>query len=90
MLSIKDFVTAQRAMWVKKLVLNDHASWKAYPTQILGKLIGLHTFNTSLDTKKNTFNIPTFYWQVLKSWIDIRDINKETKKVQKFEMNVYG
>ena len=76
MLDIYSFVSAQKAMWAKRLMQSDNASWRAYPKLLYEKIAGKYTFNCSLEVKTNTLNLPNFYWQVLKSWIQIRDLNK--------------
>jgi hypothetical protein len=77
MLDIKEFVKAQKAMWVKRLLSDQIASWKVFPRLALNKILGLHTLQSSLNTKTNKYNLPEFYWQMLKCWIDIRNINKK-------------
>jgi hypothetical protein len=77
MLDIFSFTKAQKAMWVKRLHKGGMASWKAYPYWILNKFIGPQSTKCNLDTKKNTRNIPSFYWTVIKNWVDLNDIEKE-------------
>jgi hypothetical protein len=66
MLDIYSFVSAQKAMWAKRLLRKSNASWCAYPNMFYDKIAGPLSFNCSLDTKQNSFGLPTFYWQVLK------------------------
>jgi hypothetical protein len=63
-------------MWAKRLMQPNNASWHAYPKLLYEKIAGDYPFNCSLDISANTFNLPEFYWQVLKSWIQIRDLHK--------------
>ena len=77
MLDIKQFTCAQKAMWVKRLCKGKMASWKAYPMQFLNKLLGLESFKCNLNTKVNTHNIPTFYWEILKNWTETAEIKQD-------------
>jgi hypothetical protein len=63
-------------MWAKRLISPGSGSWRAYPKLIYEKIAGIYSFKSSLDIKKNSFNLPEFYWQILKSWIQFRDIHK--------------
>jgi hypothetical protein len=76
MLDIYSFVNAQKAMWAKRFLQSDNASWCAYPKMLYDRIAGRFSFKCSLNTKQNSFNLPEFYWQILKSWIDLRDLNK--------------
>jgi hypothetical protein len=81
MLDIYSFVSAQKAMWAKRLMRQSEASWIAYPHMFYEKIAGQYSFKCSLDLTQNRFNIPTFYWQVLKSWIQINNLIKILKQV---------
>jgi hypothetical protein len=81
MLDIKSFTSAQKAMWVKCLFKTSNASWKAYPNFVLKTLIGINSFKTQLNTATNTHNVTPFYWDILKSWINLNEINKDNLEV---------
>jgi hypothetical protein len=72
MLDFKSFISAQKAMWVKRITKEGKASWKAYPLFILNKLIGPNSFNCNLDTKKD-WHIKDFYWSIIKNWIMLNE-----------------
>jgi hypothetical protein len=76
MLDIYSFVGAQKAMWAKRLMLTNDASWLAYPRMLYEKIAGQLSFRCSIDTSQNWLKIPIFYWEVLKSWININSIKK--------------
>jgi hypothetical protein len=77
MLDLVSFIKTQKAMWVKRLCKDGNASWKAYPNLELNKLIGPQSFKYNLNTMKITYNIPSFYGEVIKNWIDLNDNGKE-------------
>jgi hypothetical protein len=77
MLDIKSFLSAQKAMWVKRLYKPSNGSWKAYPKYILNTLIGMDSFKTQLNTKTNNNNVTPFYWNIIKNWVNLSTINKE-------------
>jgi hypothetical protein len=72
MLDIYSFVSAQKAMWAKRLMRPSEASWRAYE-----KAAGTLSFKCLLDTSQNWSKLPTFHWQVLKSWVHISNLNKK-------------
>jgi hypothetical protein len=78
-------------MWVKRLFKTTNASWKAYPNLVLKTLIGINSFKTQLDTVTNPHKITPFYWDILKSWINLNEINKEEINVPDIRADkVYG
>ena len=80
MLDFKSFISAQRAMWVKRICKEGKASWKAYPNHILNKLIGPNSFKCNLNTE-NTYNITGFYWSIIKNWTLLTEIKSEDMDV---------
>jgi hypothetical protein len=74
MLDIKSFLQAQKAMWVKRIVTADNASWKALPRLYLSALLGNDTYKCNMVCDTQPKNFPDFYWQVLKYWFEIKDI----------------
>jgi hypothetical protein len=83
MLDIKTFIKAQKIMWVKRLNKEGNASWKAYPQYTLNKLIGKNIFKCNLNLKKIP-NVNTFYWSIIKNWIEIQD--KEDNNMTVFDI----
>jgi hypothetical protein len=79
MVDIATFNIAQKAMWVKRLCQEGTASWKAYPTYLLSKILGKNTFKSNLNVKNNIHNIPQFYWSIITSWIKLTNIENEEK-----------
>ena len=55
MLDIATFISAQKAMWVKRLNQEGTASWKAYHTYILNNCLGKHTFKSNHNVKEEHF-----------------------------------
>ena len=49
MLDLKYFISAQKAMWVRRICKEGEASWKAYPQHELNKLIGKDSFKCTLN-----------------------------------------
>jgi hypothetical protein len=76
MLDIKSFIMAQKAMWVKRFLTPDKASWKALLTLHLQDLLGKDTFKCNLDCKEKPNNFPNFYWLMIKSWKEVKKIDK--------------
>jgi hypothetical protein len=79
MLDIKCFLKAQKAMWVKRLLSPDNASWKAYPQLFLEGLLGNDTFKCNMKCETKPLNFPIFYWQVLKYWFEAKDLSSDIK-----------
>jgi hypothetical protein len=77
MLDIQSFLKAQKAMWVKRLLSPDSASWKALPNLFLGSLLGNDTFKCNIDCKVRPKNFPEFYWEVLKYWFEAKEITQK-------------
>ena len=81
MLDFKSFLKAQKATWVKRLLSPEKASWKAVPLLFLNELLGLDTFKCHMECKEKPKNFPGFYWQIIQSWNEVKDIlNSETTK----------
>jgi hypothetical protein len=74
MLDIQCFVKAQKAMWVKRLVTNDQASWKAFPNLFLYGLLENNTFKCNMECLTRPKDFPDFYWEVLKYWFEIKSL----------------
>jgi hypothetical protein len=68
MLDINSFIKAQRAMWVKRLLSPDQASWKAVPMLYLSSLLGPDTFKCNMSCSIKPEGFPHFYWQILQNW----------------------
>jgi hypothetical protein len=79
MLDIKSFITAQKAMWVKRFLTPDRASWKALLTLNLQNLLGNDIFKCSLDCKEQPKNFPNFYWLMIKAWRELIILTKPLK-----------
>jgi hypothetical protein len=80
MLDIKSFLKAQKAMWAKRLVSPDHASWKAVPMFFFDMLLSYDTFKCSMKCKDKPKNFPDFYWQVLEYWNEATTLTKNTQE----------
>ena len=80
MIDICSFLKAQKAMWVKRFMSNDKASWKAAPTWYLKEFLGADTFRCNLECKTKRKDFPHFYWQVMVSWFEIKEITETRKK----------
>jgi hypothetical protein len=48
MINIKNFIEAQKVMWVKRLLSTGEASWKALPKLYLDKFVGFDTFKCNI------------------------------------------
>jgi hypothetical protein len=79
MLDIKSFLQAQKAMWVKRLLSPDTASWKALPMLFLDGLLGKDTFKCNMKCKVRPLNFPEFYWNVIKYWFEFKDLTLKKK-----------
>jgi exonuclease III len=84
MLDIKSFLHAQKAMWVKRLLSPDTASWKAIPMAFLDGLLGRDTFKCNMECKVKPLNFPEFYWNVLEYWFSFKELT--VKKKNAFEV----
>jgi hypothetical protein len=67
MLDVESFVSAQKIMWIKRLLKNKEGSWKVYPDWLLSKILGTHSFQCSTDLK-NLKWMPIFYKQLFQAW----------------------
>jgi hypothetical protein len=74
MLEIHSFLKAQKVMWVKRLIEPGQASWKAVPLLYLKELLGINTFKCSLSCMEKPIDIPDFYWQIIKSWNEVKTL----------------
>jgi hypothetical protein len=81
MLDIPSFLKAQKAMWVKRLMTNDEASWKAAPAWYLKEFLGIDTFRCNLKCTTKPKDFPHFYWQVMVSWYEIKHILDAKEKL---------
>jgi hypothetical protein len=86
MLDIVSFLKAQKAMWVKRFQTTDNASWKAGPNFYLKEFLGKDTFRCQMEYKEKPKGFPHFYWQVLQSWLEIKDITNLENKKQPIEV----
>jgi hypothetical protein len=77
MLDIESFLKAQKAMWVKRLLSPDVASWKALPNLFLKGMLGNNTFRCNMNCKEKPINFPDFYWHVLKYWFEAKEITQK-------------
>jgi hypothetical protein len=73
-LEFVSFLKAQKAMWVKRLLTADMASWKVAPLLYLDQFLGKNTFKCNMEYKVKPKNFPHFYWQVIQSWCEIKEI----------------
>ena len=76
MLDIGSFLKAQKAPWVKRFKTSDNASWKAAPTFSLSEFLGIDTFKCNMVCNTKPKNSPHFYWQVIKSWSEIKNFTQ--------------
>jgi hypothetical protein len=74
MLDIHSFLKAQKVMWVKRLTELGQASWKVVPLLHLKELLGINTFKCSLSCVEKPTDLPDFYWQIIKSWNEVKTI----------------
>ena len=81
MLDIESFLKAQKAMWAKRLCSKETASWKAIPNFFFNWLLGSDTWKCNMSCKEKQPNFPDFYWQVLKSWCEVKKLNNEVETV---------
>jgi hypothetical protein len=79
MLDITSFLKAQKAMWVKRLLSPDEASWKALPNIFLEALLDKDTFKCNMKCMVRPVNFPEFYWDVLKYWFAFKDLTLRNK-----------
>jgi hypothetical protein len=79
MLDIKEFLKAQKAMWVKRLLSPDNASWKAIPKLYLQNFLGTNTFKCNIGKIEKPQEYLDFYWQILQNWNELKqEINIES------------
>jgi hypothetical protein len=81
MLDVESFLKAQKAMWAKRLSKNEKASWKAVQDFFFNWLLGSDTWKCNMSCKEKQSNFPDFYWQVLKSWSEVKNLNNEIETV---------
>ena len=74
MIDIGSFIKAQKAMWVKRIITQDQASWKALPDFFLQKLLGNNTFKCNMDCTIRPEYFPEFYWEILKYWFEVKEL----------------
>jgi hypothetical protein len=74
MIDIKSFIKAQKAMWIKRLLSPDRASWKALPMLYLKSLLGLDTPKCNMSCITKPLGFPGFYWQILDSWFKVKSL----------------
>jgi hypothetical protein len=79
MLDITNFLKAQKAMWVKRLMSTEEGSWKALPMLFLKDLLGKDTFKCNTTCKTKPTNFPGFYWQILQSWFELKTLTNKHK-----------
>jgi hypothetical protein len=77
MIDIKSFLKAQKAMWMKRLVTKDNASWKAVPNLFLEQMLGTDTWKCDPSCVVKLKDFPDFYWQILKCWCEVKNLNNE-------------
>jgi hypothetical protein len=80
MLDVSSFFKAQKAMWVKRFLSKERASWKAAPTLYLETFLGENTFKCNTACKEKPKNFPHFYWQMMQSWFEIKRISNNEMK----------
>jgi hypothetical protein len=68
MMDVECFVDAQKVMWVKRLLKTEQGSWKVYPDYLLGKILGKHSFQCTVNTKSLKTWMPMFYRQLFEAW----------------------
>jgi hypothetical protein len=61
MLDVECFVTAQKVMWVKRLLKDDEGSWKIYPQTLMDKRLGKHCFESNTNMAELAKWMPKFY-----------------------------
>ena len=76
MLDIKCFVKAQKIMWIKRFLSPENASWKALLTLCLEEFLGKDTFKCLLSCTQKTPSCPDFYWQMVKSWCELKNMTE--------------
>jgi hypothetical protein len=81
MLDVHSFLNAQKAMWVKRLLSPENASWKAIPNIYLQELLGSDTFKCNMQCNTKPKDLPDFYWQVLKSWFEVKKLTNKDDNV---------
>jgi hypothetical protein len=81
MLDICSFLKAQKAMWVKRLMSNEKASWKAAPDWYLREFLGIDTFRCNIKCVDKPKDFPHFYWQVMVSWFETKQILDSKEKL---------
>ena len=72
MIDFTCMVKAQKAMWAKRLISKDKASWKAFPLWCLGE-IGTSLLMCRPNPKSIPLGLPAFYQEVFRSWAEIKE-----------------
>jgi hypothetical protein len=77
MMDVPSFISAQKVMWVKRLLNTGGGSWRAYPKYILGKMLGEDSFYCNTNLKRWQAHISPFYMQLLETWEKTKEEPKE-------------
>jgi exonuclease III len=68
MIDVECFISAQKVMWMKRLIKNGEGSWRIYPHMLLNTRVGIHSFECNTDMAELKRKMPTFYYQLFEAW----------------------
>ena len=80
MIDLEAMIKAQKVMWVKRLLDENFASWKAFPYWLFGHIHPRDFFKCSYSKEKLPFNLTLFYHQIAYAWsefISLSEINDQ-------------
>ena len=73
MLDVESFISAQKVMWVKRLIKPGQGSWKTFPNLLMGSVAGIHSFQCNTNSIKDRKIWPPFYQQIYAAWTKLKE-----------------
>jgi hypothetical protein len=73
MLDVECFITAQKVMWVKRLMKDNKGGWRIYPQTLMDKSLGNHFFECNTNIAELARWMPKFDLQVFEAWERIKE-----------------
>jgi len=74
MINFEDMIKAQKVMWVKRILSDDQANWKAYIRFILDGTMGFELFKCTYKPELISIDVPRFYRQILYAWAEVKSL----------------
>ena len=73
---VESYVMAQKAIWVKRMLMNESAAWLELLQVNLPDMLFTDLLRCNIDSEDLSETIPTFYIQVLYAWYSLHDETK--------------